>query len=252
MNESLPAWILDPYLVAKVRSLEYELARGLMNQPWTPSPSAKTLAEKIRDKCPTMARELDAERILYAWAEMMQGEVRQLAKMFRANGMNFDAESYANLGLVPRGPASEVAWLEANCLGYKSAPDPEIGRSRQRDADQLIVTNELRKKYALICGKVWKAFPEMRDLLTERMDPLLRRDSALNWVVSKMDYFPKFPADEKAMQKEIMDFLTGFRIQMDPEYVPTLEEAMADPQEFLIGMAELLEGEMDPTAGERA
>jgi hypothetical protein len=39
---------------------------------------------------------------------------------------------------------------------------------------------------------------------------------------------------------------------MESEDVPTLEEAMADPQEFLIGMAELLEGEMDPTAGERA
>ena len=184
---------------------------------------------------------------------MMQAEVRQLEKMFRANGMSFAAESYATMGLVPRGPASEVAWLEANCLGYKSAPDPEIERCKQRAADKLIVTTELREKFSMIFATVWTDSPDyLRETAQKEIDLTLKTDRAINWTISKVGYLPKFPTDNKgAMEREAMDLLTAWQVELEPEDVPTMAEAMDDPEEHLNSMASVLLMGADPMEAER-
>lgn len=113
-------------------------------------------------------------------------------------------------------------------------------------------TQLLRKKYSMICAEIWKSSsPGMREDAQNQLNRLFSQDSAVNWMADKLGYLPKFPVDKEGMEAELMDILTKFQVELDPEFLPTMEEAKANPQETLMAMADLLEGELDPLAGER-
>jgi hypothetical protein len=84
------------------------------------------------------------------------------------------------------------------------------------------------------------------------IDQTLKTDRAINHTISKLGYAPKFPTtDKRAMEREAMEMLTEFRVELEAEDLPTLKEAMEDPHEYLMSMAETLLMDADPAAGER-
>ena len=48
-----------------------------------------------------------------------------------------------------------------------------------------------------------------------------------------------------------MEILTAFRVDLDPEELPTMAEALEDPQEILLSLMETLISIIDLRAGER-
>jgi hypothetical protein len=111
----------------------------------------------------------------------------------------------------------------------------------------------LRDTYSMIFATIWtESHPGIREDVRNQLDHLFRQDSAMNWMVDKIGYIPEFPAESnEAMKRELMDILTAFRVELDQELIPTMAEAMEDPQENLLSMADLLEGLLDPNSGGR-
>ena len=110
----------------------------------------------------------------------------------------------------------------------------------------------LREKFAMVFSTLWTDPEADLQPFQEEIDRVMRPDSTVNWIIEMVGDLPKFPTDDKgAMKREVMDILTGYRVELDTEYIPTLAEAMDDPQETLISMVETLVSIIDLRAGER-
>ena len=127
--------------------------------------------------------------------------------------------------------------------------EPENAISNQMNETQ----RELRERYAALFATVWTGSSDyLRESAQMEIDQTFKTDRAINHTISKLGYIPKFPtADKAAMEREAMEMLTAFRVILEAEDLPTLKEAMEDPHEYLMGMAETLLMDADPAAGER-
>lgn len=112
----------------------------------------------------------------------------------------------------------------------------------------------LREKFAMVFATVWTDSPDyLRETAQKEIDLTLGTHRAINWTISKVGYLPKFPTTDKgAMEREAMDLLKAFRVELEPDLMPTLAQAMGDPEEYLMSMAEVLLMGADPLEGERA
>jgi hypothetical protein len=112
----------------------------------------------------------------------------------------------------------------------------------------------LREKFAMVFATAWTNSPTyLRESAQTEIDQTLKTDRAVNWTISKLGYLPKFPtADKKAMEREAMEMLTAFRVELEPDLVPTMAEVTEDPEEYLLSMAGVLLMGADPLEGERA
>lgn len=128
MNAESRALTLDPELIAAVRERVDEWNEELL-EPWIPSPAALNLAQTIRNNCPKMASALEAAGILEPWAEMLDDQIRNLARSLRDSGAATtanEAEHDARQHLVPWCWEMQEEWLKANCLDYEPEVDSDL------------------------------------------------------------------------------------------------------------------------------
>jgi hypothetical protein len=111
---------------------------------------------------------------------------------------------------------------------------------------------ELRARFAMVTTTLWTGEEAYHEPIQEEIKRVMRADSTVNWVISKLGYLPRFPREDKrVMEREVMEILTAFRVDLDPEELPTMAEALEDPQETLLSLMETLISIIDLRAGER-
>jgi hypothetical protein len=111
---------------------------------------------------------------------------------------------------------------------------------------------ELRERFAMVTSTLWTGEEAYHEPIQDEIKRVMRADSTVNWIISKLGYLPEFPIENKrAMEREVLEILTAFRVDLDPEEMPTMEESMEDPQETLLTLMETIISVIDLRAGER-
>ncbi len=126
MESEFPIPTINSEFVAEVLD-QVRIWNDELKEPWVPSPAALTMAQGLRNSCPTMAAALEKAGILEPFAEMLHDQVLDLKLANREAGMvPSEAMSQARMELVPSTPEMQEEWLAANCDDYEQTPDPDL------------------------------------------------------------------------------------------------------------------------------
>jgi hypothetical protein len=109
---------------------------------------------------------------------------------------------------------------------------------------------QLRKKFAMIFAEIWTTSrKDHREVSQSMIDEEMGTQEAQDWIITRMDRIPRFPTRNKAeMEREAMNILTAFKIELEEDLFPTMEQAKGDPAEYLMSMTETLLWAMDQSA----
>jgi hypothetical protein len=131
--------ILHPDLVTKLKELDHEWNKDLLDPPWKQGAPVDRLKQTLWNCVPTMAKLLEDKGLLATFAQdldlKMDLEIRRLRTMKdRPYG---EMKSEVQMSMIPTTPQEEHAWLLTNCVEGTVPTEYELPEDEELTEDEI-------------------------------------------------------------------------------------------------------------------